>query len=70
MRGADEGEVLDLVQRKGPISLRGIMEQQSIYAEDDVFLALKDLEEEGKVKRINGELDEHGTTADVWRAGK
>lgn len=66
MMESDVGEVLDLVERKGPISLKGIMDQQAVYSQDDVYSALKQLEEEGKVERLDGDLDKYGTTRDVW----
>lgn len=62
----DKHEVLDMVQRKGPISLRSLMDQISMYSEDDVFIALVELEDEGKVRRFEGDLYDDGTTADLW----
>lgn len=64
--GADKGEVLDLVARKEPVSLRDIMGQQSVYSEDEVFDMLQSLIETGEVGRRAGELDRDGTTRDVY----
>jgi hypothetical protein len=63
---ADEGEVLDLVRRKGPVSLEDIMDQQSLYSRDAVYYALKSLERSDKVSQVDGDLDTYGTTRDVW----
>jgi len=65
---ADTGEVLDLVERKGPISLDGLMDQQAVYSRDDVYIALVELSDEGKVRNFDGDLEEHGTTRELWEA--
>jgi hypothetical protein len=63
---SDKHEVLDMVKRKGPISLDGLMDQLSMYSEDDVFIALVELEDDGAVRRFEGDPHEHGTTKDLW----
>lgn len=65
---ADNLEVLDLVERKGPISHAAIMRQESVYSSDEVYTALVELQEEGKVERYEGNMADHGTTRDVWEA--
>lgn len=63
----DAGEVFDVVVRKGPISHDRMMRDQiSMMSSDEVFESLLALEGEGYVSRVEGDLDEHGTTRDVW----
>lgn len=62
----DRGEILDLVERKGPISLDGIMDQQAVYSRDDVYEALSELKGRGEVRSFDGDLHEHGTTRRMW----
>lgn len=64
----DTGEILDLVERKGPISLDGLMDQQATYSRDDVYIALVELFDDGEVRRFAGDLEEHGTTRELWEA--
>lgn len=66
----DAGETFDLVVRKGPISLRGIMNQVSAYSEDAVYSHLKKLESDGFVDSVDGDIEEHGTTATVYYVPK
>lgn len=68
MRESDKIEVIDLVKRKEPISLDGIMRQTAVYSRDETFTALKWGEREGIVERREGDLEEDGTTADVWES--
>jgi Fe2+ or Zn2+ uptake regulation protein len=64
---ADRGEVFDLVERKGPISFEKLMQNHiSSYSRDGVYSALLYLEEQGNIERIDGTLDEHGTTRELW----
>lgn len=47
---ADNGEVLDLIERKGPIGFDKLMRKHvSTYSRDGVYTALQELAEEGKV---------------------
>jgi len=63
----DVGEVFDIVVRKGPISHDKMMQNQ-IYsmASDDVYRALKGLQEAGFVDNFDGDIHEHGTTRKLW----
>ena len=56
----------DLVDRKGPISHRGIMEQVSTYSSDEVFRTLYELVNDGEVGKREGVLKVDGTTEDVY----
>lgn len=62
----DTGEVFDTVVRKGPLSLDAMMNQIHFMSQDDVFSALQALKKKGYVDRVEGDLEEHGTTRDVW----
>lgn len=68
MKKADTGEIFDLVSRKGPLSLRALMDQISAYSEDSIVLALEELVENGQVEQRAGNLETDGTTADVYVA--
>lgn len=59
-------EILDLVQRKGPVTFDDLMDHISVYSQDDVYISLVYLEEQGYVEEIDGSLDEHGTTQSLW----
>lgn len=61
-----KGEVLDMVDRKGPISLDGLMDQIYSLSQDDVFTYLSELEDDGDIVREEGNLEEHGTTRYVY----
>lgn len=63
----DAGEVFDIVVRKGPISHNDMMRNQ-IYSmsSDEVARSLLALQEEGYVDNVDGDLEEHGTTREVW----
>lgn len=65
----DAGEVFDIVVRKGPISHDKMMRDQ-IYSmsSDEVFESLQALEDAGFVEREDGDIEEHGTTREVWYA--
>jgi len=62
----DAGETFDMVVRKGPISLDGLMDQIYSYSQDEVFTHLRELKRAGYVDRVEGDIEEHGTTRDVW----
>lgn len=66
----DAGEVFDLVVRKGPISLDGIMDQTPMYSRNQVYDWLQRLKNDGFVDSVEGDLHEHGTTATVWYVPK
>ena len=68
MTGVDEGEVFDLVCRKGPISRREITDQVGAYSPDEVFRALRSLHEEGKIRSRPGSVEEDGTTRELYYA--
>lgn len=63
----DAGEVFDIVVRKGPISHDRMMRDQiSAMSGDEVFESLLALEDAGYVDSVEGDLEVHGTTQDVW----
>ena len=62
----DAGETFDLVVRKGPISLDGLMDQIHSYSQDEVFGHLDALVDADYLTRREGDLHEDGTTADVY----
>lgn len=64
-RGRD-GEIPDYVERKGPITLRRIVEECGVWSPDEVYTSLKSLERAGFVAGQGGSLKEHGTTRRVW----
>jgi len=66
----DAGETFDLVVRKGPISLNGIMDQQAVYSENDTFTHLQALEDADYIDSVEGDLEEHGTTRTVYYVPK
>lgn len=68
MDSPDKGEVLDLVERKGPLSFPVLMNQISAYSEDAVYVALKALVHDGQVNLRDGDLEADGTTRDVYEA--
>jgi len=63
---ADKGEVLAYVDRKGPITKDRIVDECGIWSPDEVYRALKSLEDDGFVTGQEGSLKEHGTTKRVW----
>lgn len=63
----DAGEVFDIVVRKGPITHNDMMRNQiHSMSSDEVFMCLQGLEDAGFVDRVSGDIEEHGTTRDVW----
>lgn len=62
----DEGEVFDLVVRKGPISFDALMDQIWTYSRDETFEYLTALKRKGYVERREGDLEEDGTSRDLW----
>jgi hypothetical protein len=62
----DVGETFDMVVRKGPISMRQMMDQIFAYSHDDVVGHLEWLETHEFVTRREGDLDEDGTTEDLY----
>lgn len=62
----DAGETFDLVVRKGPISLRGLMDQIYSYSEDEVYGHLSALVDRDYLTRRKGDLEEDGTTATLY----
>jgi len=61
-----EGEVLDYVERKGPITADQIVEDCGVWSPDDVFSYLQALEEKGLVDSTRGDIEQHGTTRRVF----
>jgi len=66
-RGRD-GEILDYVERKGPITADRIVDECGIWSPDAVYSSLKSLEHDGFVESQEGDLQVHGTTRRVWSA--
>jgi len=66
----DAGEVFDMVVRKGPISLDGIMDQIHSMSQDAVYTRLDALRSNGYVDDVRGDIHEHGTTRRVWYVPK
>jgi len=64
-RGRD-GEVLDYVARKGPITANRIVKECGIWSPDEVYTSLQSLENDCFIESQEGELKEHGTTRRVW----
>jgi len=62
----DSGEVFDMVVRKGPISLKGLMDQIHSMSQDAVFTRLSALRDNGYVDSADGDIEVHGTTRRVW----
>lgn len=63
----DSGEVMDIVVRKGPISLRDMMNNQIFsMSRDKVYRALAALQEADYVDNFDGDLEQHGTTELLW----
>jgi hypothetical protein len=62
----DAGETFDMVVRKGPISLKGIMDQTAIYSESEVFEHLSWLEDNSFLVSQEGDIEKHGTTRRVY----
>ena len=63
----EAGETFDLVLRKGPISLRGLMKQIHSVSRDGVFGHLECLETHGFIQSEDGDLEQHGTTDTVYK---
>lgn len=61
-----ESEILDYVERKGPITSRQIIEECGIWSPDEVYQALVNLQDEGFVTGERGDIERHGTTRQVW----
>jgi len=59
-------EVLDYVERKGPITVSRIVDDCGIWAPDSVYTWLRELEKDGHVTSESGDLAKHGTTRRVW----
>lgn len=68
MNSSDKREVLDAVRRGRPISFRELMSGLTMYPRDDVFLTLEEHQDAGRVRRIEGDIEEHGTTERLWVA--
>lgn len=62
----DSGEIYDYVRRMEPISFREIREDTHWMAPDDIFSCLDAMERAGLVESIPGDIEEHGTTRDLW----
>lgn len=63
-----EGEVYDLVDRKGPITLKDLMNHIGAFSRDEVFRCLKSLESDGYVVEKEVEFEYGGVemTRDEW----
>jgi predicted transcriptional regulator len=61
-----DGEVLDYVDRKGPITANRIVEECGVWSPDEVYTSLRSLERDGFVESQEGDLSDHGTTRRVW----
>lgn len=62
----DDGEVYDLVDRKGPITHRRLMDRIHTYSSDAVSVALQNLVDEGEIGRREGSLEQDGTTRSMY----
>lgn len=62
----DSGEIYDYVVRRGPISYDEICRNTGWISPDDIFSCLDALRTANLVEKIQGDLDEHGTTAELW----
>lgn len=62
----DAGETFDLVVRKGPISLHGLMDQIHSYSQDEVYSHLSALVRQEYLTHRDGDIDEDGTTRTVY----
>jgi DNA-binding HxlR family transcriptional regulator len=51
MERADESEIIDLVERRGPATHRELMEEIHCYSSDAVARCLEILQEKGAVER-------------------
>lgn len=66
----DVGETFDLVIRNGPISLKGLMDQTHSYSEDEVYGHLEWLVTHEFVTRREGDLEQDGTSRDVYEVNE
>jgi DNA-binding transcriptional ArsR family regulator len=62
----DAGETFDLVVRKGPISLDGLMDQIYSYSQSEVAAHLAALLDDDYIRRREGDIDRDGTTRDLY----
>jgi len=62
----DAGETFDLVVRNSPISHSRLMDQIYSYSSDEVFTHLRELAEADYLTRREGDLEQDGTTRDVY----
>jgi hypothetical protein len=49
----NRGDIEDLIDRKGPISFKEIMDQTPMYSSDGVFAAIQKLVEEDRVEKVD-----------------
>lgn len=62
----DVGETFDMVVREAPISMRQMMDQIHAYSHDDVAGHLEWMETHEFVTRREGDLEQDGTTGDLY----
>lgn len=61
-----EGEVFDLVDRKGPITTDGLMDHIGAFSSDEVYTCLQSLESDGYVVEKEHELEQGGISYTKW----
>ncbi|UBF23315.1 hypothetical protein M1M40_gp37 [Halorubrum tailed virus 29] len=66
----DYGEVLDYVVRKGPISHKGICDDTPFMSPNEIRDALTWYQDRGHIERMDGDIEEHGTTRTVYYVPK
>jgi len=62
----DAGEVFDYLVRKGPMSFKEAADNTPFMSRDDVYSSLTALKDAGYIDSVEGDIEEHGTTRDVW----
>jgi len=62
----DYGEIFDYVVRKGPISHDKICDNTPFMAPSEIYDALQWCVESGYMKKVDGDIEEHGTTRTVY----